>query len=85
VLWRIFGPKREQVRGGWRGLHDDQLHNVYTSPKYYSDDQIKEDETGGEMLHGMEIGEVSKIFWSENLKGRDHLEDLGVDGKIVLE
>jgi hypothetical protein len=24
-------------------------------------------------------------FWSENLKWRDHLEDLGVDGKIILE
>jgi hypothetical protein len=24
------------------------------------------------------------VFWSENLKGRDHSEDLGVDGKIIL-
>jgi hypothetical protein len=24
-------------------------------------------------------------FWSENLKGRDHFEDLDVDGRIVLE
>jgi hypothetical protein len=24
-------------------------------------------------------------FWSENKKGRDHSEDLGVDGKIILE
>jgi hypothetical protein len=24
-------------------------------------------------------------FWSENLKGRDHLEDVGVDGRIILE
>jgi hypothetical protein len=24
-------------------------------------------------------------LWFENLKGRDHLEDLGVDGKIILE
>jgi hypothetical protein len=24
------------------------------------------------------------IFWLENLKGRDHLEDLGIDGKIIL-
>jgi hypothetical protein len=24
-------------------------------------------------------------FWSENLKGRDYSEDLGVDGKIILE
>jgi hypothetical protein len=28
---------------------------------------------------------MNKIFWSENLKGRDDLEDLGVDGKITLE
>jgi hypothetical protein len=25
------------------------------------------------------------IFWLENLKGRDHLEDLCVDGRIILE
>jgi hypothetical protein len=25
------------------------------------------------------------VFWLENLKGRDHSEDLGVDGKIILE
>jgi hypothetical protein len=24
-------------------------------------------------------------FWSENLKGRDNAEDLGVDGIIILE
>jgi hypothetical protein len=23
-------------------------------------------------------------FWSQNLKGRDHLEDLGVDEEIIL-
>jgi len=23
-------------------------------------------------------------FWSEDLKGRDHSEDLGVDGKLIL-
>jgi hypothetical protein len=25
------------------------------------------------------------VFWAENLKGRDYSEDLGVDGKIILE
>jgi hypothetical protein len=25
------------------------------------------------------------IFWVENLNGRDHLEDLSVDGRIILE
>jgi hypothetical protein len=24
-------------------------------------------------------------FWSQNLKGKDHSEDLGVDGRIILE
>jgi hypothetical protein len=32
VLRRIFGPKREEVRGDWRKLHNEELHNVYSSP-----------------------------------------------------
>jgi hypothetical protein len=28
---------------------------------------------------------MSTEFWSENLKGRDHSEDVGVDEKIILE
>jgi hypothetical protein len=32
VLRRIFGPKREEVAGGWRRLHNEELHNLYTSP-----------------------------------------------------
>jgi hypothetical protein len=27
VLRRIFGPKREEVTGGWRKLHNDELHD----------------------------------------------------------
>jgi hypothetical protein len=32
VLRRIFGLKRDEVMGGWRKLHNDELHNLYTSP-----------------------------------------------------
>jgi len=28
---------------------------------------------------------MHKIFWLENLKGRDHSDDLGVNGGIILE
>jgi hypothetical protein len=28
---------------------------------------------------------IYKLHWSENLKGRDHLEDLGIDGRIISE
>jgi hypothetical protein len=32
VLRRIFGPKRDEVTGGWRELHNEELHNLYFSP-----------------------------------------------------
>jgi hypothetical protein len=32
VLRRIFGPKRDEVTGGWRKLHDEELHKLYSSP-----------------------------------------------------
>jgi hypothetical protein len=28
VLRRIFGPKREEVAGGWRSLHNEELRNL---------------------------------------------------------
>jgi hypothetical protein len=31
VLRRIFGPKRDGVTGGSRKLHNDELHNLYSS------------------------------------------------------
>jgi hypothetical protein len=29
---RLFGPKREEVAGGWRRLHNEELCNLHTSP-----------------------------------------------------
>jgi hypothetical protein len=31
VLRRVFGPKREEVTGDWRRLHNEELHNLYAS------------------------------------------------------
>jgi hypothetical protein len=30
VLRRIFGPKRDEVTGGWRKLHNEELHGLYS-------------------------------------------------------
>jgi hypothetical protein len=32
VLRMIFGPKRDEVTGGWRKLHNEELHDFYSSP-----------------------------------------------------
>jgi hypothetical protein len=32
MLRRIFGSKRDEVTGGWRKLHNEKLHNLYSSP-----------------------------------------------------
>jgi hypothetical protein len=31
VLRRIFGPKRDEVTGYWKKLHNEELHNLYSS------------------------------------------------------
>jgi len=47
-------------------------------------DQVKEYEMGGTCsIH--ERCEVHTEFWSENLKGKDCLLDLGIDGRIILQ
>jgi hypothetical protein len=30
MLWRIFGPKREEVVGSWGKLYNKELHNLYS-------------------------------------------------------
>ena len=32
VLRRIFGPRRDEVTGDWRRLHNEELNDLYCSP-----------------------------------------------------
>jgi hypothetical protein len=47
---RIFGPKRDEVTGEWRKLHNEELHNLYSSPDIIRQgkaSQVKANEVGG--------------------------------------
>jgi hypothetical protein len=83
-LWRVLGPKWEEVVGSWRKLRNKELHDLYASPNII---RVIKSITMGWVGHVAWTGEVrnSYIFFVGNWKGTDHLEDLGIDGKIILE
>jgi hypothetical protein len=46
VLRRIFGPKKDEVTGEWRKLHNEELNFLYSPNVYYSSDQSEKNEMG---------------------------------------
>ena len=47
VLRKICGSKRDEVTGGWRRLHNEELLYSILLTKYYLGDKIKKNEVGG--------------------------------------
>jgi hypothetical protein len=64
----ILGFKREKVVEGWRKLHNEQCHNLYSSPIIIRVIKLRS------TRHVVHVGEMKSV---ENLKGRDNLEDPG--------
>jgi hypothetical protein len=71
VLRRIFGPKRDDVMGNWRKLHNEELHNLYSSPNIIRMFKSRRMRLAGHVVQmvrrGMRIG-----YWLESQKERDH-------------
>jgi hypothetical protein len=57
VLRRIFGPKRDEVKGVWRKIHNEELNNLYSSPISVRVILIEKNGMGGTCSSG---GEVEK-------------------------
>jgi hypothetical protein len=47
VLKRILGPKRDEVNGEWRKLHNEELNNLLSSPDIFRDDKIEKNKMDG--------------------------------------
>ena len=82
VLRRIFGSMRDEVAWEWRKLHNEELSDLYSSPNIVRVIKSRRLGWAGHVeLMGKE--EVYTGFWWGNLREGDHLEDPGIDGRII--
>jgi hypothetical protein len=84
VLRRIFGPKRDEVTGEWKGLHNEELYALYSSPNIIWVIKSRRLRWAG---HVARMGERRGAYRAlvGNLREEDHFEDPGVDGRIILK
>jgi hypothetical protein len=59
VLRRIFGPTRDEVTGGWRKLHNEELHGFYSSPSIVRVIKARRMRWAG---HVARMGEVRGVY-----------------------
>jgi hypothetical protein len=84
VLMEIFGPKRHEGIGEWRRLRNEELHGLFCSPNIVRVIKSRRMGWAGHVAR-MERGEAHAGFWWGDLRIRDRLEDLGVDGRVMLK
>jgi len=81
VLRRIFGPRRDEVTGEWRRLHNEELNDLYSSPNIV---RVIKSRSLRWARHVACMGEERGVYRWGNQREGDHWGDLGVDGWIIL-
>jgi L-alanine-DL-glutamate epimerase-like enolase superfamily enzyme len=76
-------PKRNEITEEWRRLHNEDVYDMF-SPDVMWVTRLKRTRWVGHVACTAER-EISTGFWWGNLRERDHLKDLGKEGKIILE
>ena len=83
LLTRIFGPKRGDVRGECRKIHNEELNDLYCSPNIVRVIKLRRMRWAGRVACTGR-GEAYTGFWWGNLRERGHLEDPGLDWSIIV-
>ena len=83
VLRRIFGPKRVEVKREWIKLHNEELNDLFSSPNI---GRVIKSRRMRRAWHVARMGDRIGVY--RVLVGkpeeRDHLEDPGLYGRIIL-
>jgi len=83
VLRRIFGPRRDEVTGEWRRLHNEELNDLKSSPIILRVIKSRRMRRAGHVARmGVERGCIGS--WWGNRREGDHWGDIGLDGCIIL-
>jgi len=83
VLRRMFGPKRDEMIGEWRKLHNEELNDLYSSRNVVWVIKLKRIRWA---VHAARMREKRGIYRVSvgKTKGKRTLRYPGVDGRIIL-
>ena len=85
VLRKILGFRKNKVKGEWRRLHNEGLYDLYSPLNIIQ--VMKSSSVRWIGAYTMNGGGERGIqgFGGGNLRGRDHVGDLGIDRRIILK
>jgi len=83
VLRRIFGPRRDEVMGERRRLHNKELNDLYSSPNIVRVIKLRRMKWDGHVRIWVRRGRCVGSWWGSQ-RERDHWGDLGIHGWIIL-
>jgi len=75
VLRRIFGPRRYEVTGEWRSLHNEELNDLYCSPNFVQEIKSRRMKWAGHVAHMDEERGVYKVLVGKKSNAVVEIED----------
>ena len=83
VLRRVFGPKRDEVTGEWRKLHNEELSDLYSLPNIVRVVKSRRMRWAGHVARMGKARGVHRVLVGKPEEKRT-LGDPDVDGRIIL-